>query len=132
MIPASYKGLALVVACLLALLASFFFGWYVNGLRHEKAELERTAKAREAFDKAIAAEKAKSAKLDARITELLDRPPAVRTVKEVIRANPSTCTRPAAVTDSLRSEVASANQAIAASRGGKVLQRNADQAESSD
>lgn len=51
MIPAPYKGLALTVIVLSGLSASFFSGWWVNGMRHENASLKAQngaeAKARE-------------------------------------------------------------------------------------
>ena len=127
-----YKILAALVACLLALGLSFSSGWYVNGLRHENAALKASSSARAAFDKEMAKEQVRAAGLDAQIRELLAREPAVKTVREVIRANPSACVRPAAVTDSLRTEVASANQAIAASRGDKAVSADSPKASQPD
>lgn len=116
-----YAALARVLAMLLAAAGLFCSGWYVNGMRHENADLKRTSKERAALDKALADERVRAAGLDAQVQQLLAREPAVKTIRETIRANPSTCVRPEPVTDGLSRAVASANQAIAASRGDKAV-----------
>lgn len=119
--PGQYAALARVLAMLFAAAGLFCSGWYVNGMRHENADLKRTSKERAALDKALADERVRAAGLDAQVQQLLAREPAVKTIRETIRANPSACVRPEPVTNGLSRAVASANQAIAASRGDKAL-----------
>lgn len=127
-----YAALARVLALLLAAAGLFYSGWWVNGMRHENAALKATSKERAALDKALADERVKAASLDAQVQALLSREPAVRTIRETIRANPSPCVRPEPVTDGLSRALASANQAIAASLSNGVLPADADKAEQPD
>lgn len=116
-----YAALIRVLACILA--ASVLF---VGGCHHGKTSAELKAyedgdKARSALADLLDKERGRSAGLNDEIRTLLNRPNARDTIRETIRLHPSNCERPAAVTDGLRSEIAAANQAIAASGGNDAV-----------
>lgn len=112
---------------------SFGAGWYVNGQRHENKALRADAGRQEALNKAVEAERVRANGYSDQVIALLEAtPPSAPTVRTVIRENPSTCTRPPAVTDSLQSALGRANQALAASRGDGRVPRPADETPSAD
>lgn len=112
-----YAALIRVLACILAASVLFVGGCRYGKVNAELAAYEAGDKARAALADLLDKERERSAGLNQEIRTLLNRPNARDTLREVIRENPSSCERPAAVTDGLRSEIAAANQAIAASGG---------------
>lgn len=112
-----YAALIRVLACILAASVLFVGGCHHGKTSAELKEYEDGDKARAALADLLDKERERSAGLNDEIRALLNRPNARDTLREVIRENPSSCERPAAVTDGLRSEIAAANQAIAASGG---------------
>lgn len=117
----------------LALAGAFGAGWWVNGVRHERNALQESAGAREALDKALADERARADRYSQQVIDILAAtPPATHTIKELTRAYPSPCVRPAAVTDSLRSAATRASAALAAARGDGAVPRPAAEAEPAD
>lgn len=109
-----------------ALCGSFGAGWYVNGQRHENKALRADAGRQEALATAIEAERVRADGYSRQVIALLEAtPPVTHTIREVVRANPSACVRPAPVTDSLHQALSRANQAIAAAGGNGALPADA-------
>ena len=105
---------------------SFGAGWYVNGQRHENKALRADAGRQEALATAIEAERVRADRYSQQVVDLLQAtPPVTNTIRETIRENPSSCVRPAPVTDSLHQALSRANQAIAAAGGNGALPADA-------
>lgn len=112
-----------------ALCGAFGAGWYVNGMRHENASLRADADRQEALNKAVDKERDRADRYSQQVVDLLQAtPPVTNTIRETIRENPSSCVRPAPVTDSLHQALSRANQAIAAAGGNGVLPADAGEA----
>ena len=112
-----------------ALCGAFGAGWYVNGMRHENAALRADAGRQEALNKAVDKERDRADRYSQQVVDLLQAtPPVTNTIRETIRENPSTCVRPAPVTDSLHQALSRANQAIAAAGGNGALPADAGEA----
>lgn len=117
-----YAALARVLAMLLAAAGLFFSGWYVRGLKSERDALKESAGERARLDAQLESERKRADGYSQQVIDLLaNTPQATNTVREIVRANPSACVRPEPVTDGLSRALASANQAIAASRGDKAV-----------
>ena len=109
-----------------ALCGAFGAGWYVNGMRHENAALRADAGRQEALNKAVDKERDRADRYSQQVVDLLQAtPPVTNTIRETIRENPSSCVRPAPVTDSLHQALSRANQAIAAAGGNGALPADA-------
>lgn len=109
-----------------ALFGAFGAGWYVNGMRHENAALRADAGRQEALNKAVDKERDRADRYSQQVVDLLQAtPPVTNTIRETIRENPSSCVRPAPVTDSLHQALSRANQAIAAAGGNGALPADA-------
>lgn len=105
---------------------SFGAGWYVNGVRHENASLRADADRQEALAAAVDKERERADRYSQQVVDLLQAtPPVTNTIRETIRENPSSCVRPAPVTDSLHQALSRANQAIAAAGGNGALPADA-------
>ena len=112
-----------------ALCGAFGAGWYVNGMRHENAVLRADADRQEALNKAVDKERDRADRYSQQVVDLLQAtPPVTNTIRETIRENPSSCVRPAPVTDSLHQALSRANQAIAAAGGNGSLPADAGEA----
>lgn len=112
-----------------ALCGAFGAGWYVNGMRHENAVLRADADRQEALAAAIDKERDRADRYSQQVVDLLQAtPPVTNTIRETIRENPSSCVRPAPVTDSLHQALSRANQAIAAAGGNGALPADAGEA----
>ena len=115
---------AVAVVC-----GAFGAGWYVNGMRHENAALRADAGRQEALNKAVDKERDRADRYSQQVVDLLQAtPPVTNTIRETIRENPSSCVRPAPVTDSLHQALSRANQAIAAAGGNGALPADAGEA----
>ena len=115
---------AVAVVC-----GAFGAGWYVNGVRHENAALRADADRQEALNKAVDKERDRADRYSQQVVDLLQAtPPVTNTIRETIRENPSSCVRPAPVTDSLHQALSRANQAIAAAGGNGFLPADAGEA----
>ena len=115
---------AVAVAC-----GAFCAGWYVNGMRHENASLRADADRQEALAAAVDKERDRADRYSQQVVDLLQAtPPVTNTIRETIRENPSSCVRPAPVTDSLHQALSRANQAIAAAGGNGALPADAGEA----
>ncbi len=126
MIAPPWLRLAIAVA---VVCGSFGAGWYVNGQRHENKALRADAGRQEALASAIEAERRRADQYSQQVIDLLQAtPPVTNTIRETIRENPSSCVRPAPVTDSLQSALSRANQAIAAAGGNGALPADASEA----
>ena len=109
-----------------ALCGAFGAGWYVNGVRHENAALRADADRQEALAAAVDKERDRADRYSQQVVDLLQAtPPVTNTIRETIRENPSSCVRPAPVTDSLHQALSRANQAIAAAGGNGALPADA-------
>lgn len=116
-----------------ALCGAFGAGWYVNGMRHENAALRADAGRQEALNKAVDKERDRADRYSQQVVDLLQAtPPVTNTIRETIRENPSSCVRPAPVTDSLHAALSRANQAIAAAGGNGALPADAGEADKPD
>lgn len=112
-----------------ALCGAFGAGWYINGMRHENAALRADAGRQEALNKAVDKERDRADRYSQQVVDLLQAtPPVTNTIRETIRENPSSCVRPAPVTDSLHQALSRANQAIAAAGGNGALPADAGEA----
>lgn len=110
------------------LCGAFGAGWYVNGMRHENAALRADAGRQEALNKAVDKERERADRYSQQVVDLLQAtPPVTNTIRETIRENPSSCVRPAPVTDSLHQALSRANQAIAAAGGNGALPADASE-----
>ena len=119
---------AVAVVC-----GAFGAGWYVNGMRHENASLRADADRQEALAAAVDKERDRADRYSQQVVDLLQAtPPVTNTIRETIRENPSSCVRPAPVTDSLHQALSRANQAIAAAGGNGALPADAGEAVKSD
>lgn len=126
MIAPPWLRLAIVAA---VVCGSFGAGWYVNGQRHENKALRADAGRQEALATAIEAERVRADRYSQQVIDLLQAtPPVTHTVRELTRAYPSPCVRPAPVTDSLHAALSRANQAIAAAGGNGALPADAGEA----
>lgn len=115
---------AVAVVC-----GAFGAGWYVNGMRHENASLRADAGRQEALAAAVDKERDRADRYSQQVVDLLQAtPPVTNTIRETIRENPSSCVRPAPVTDSLHQALSRANQAIAAAGGNGALPADAGEA----
>ena len=115
---------AVAVVC-----GAFGAGWYVNGMRHENAALRADADRQEALAAAVDKERDRADRYSQQVVDLLQAtPPVTNTIRETIRENPSSCVRPAPVTDSLHQALSRANQAIAAAGGNGALPADAGEA----
>ena len=115
---------AVAVVC-----GAFGAGWYVNGMRHENASLRADADRQEALAAAVDKERDRADRYSQQVVDLLQAtPPVTNTIRETIRENPSTCVRPAPVTDGLHQALSRANQAIAAAGGNGALPADAGEA----
>lgn len=115
---------AVAVVC-----GAFGAGWYVNGMRHDNAALRADAGRQEALNEALDAERRRADQYSQQVIDLLQAtPPVTNTIRETIRENPSSCVRPAPVTDSLHQALSRANQAIAAAGGNGALPADAGEA----
>ena len=115
---------AVAVVC-----GAFGSGWYVNGMRHENASLRADADRQEALNKAVDKERDRADRYSQQVVDLLQAtPPVTNTIRETIRENPSSCVRPAPVTDSLHQALSRANQAIAAAGGNGAVSADAGEA----
>ena len=115
---------AVAVVC-----GAFGAGWYVNGMRHENASLRADADRQEALAAAVDKERDRADRYSQQVVDLLQAtPPVTNTIRETIRENPSSCVRPAPVTDSLHQALSRANQAIAAAGGNGFLPADAGEA----
>lgn len=104
--------------------ALFIGGCHYGVTKTENASMKAEQKAMNELAGKLEDERQRANGLNDQIRTLLDRPAARDTIRTVIRENPSNCVRPAATTDGLRQEINSANQAIAASRGGNPVSGN--------
>ena len=112
-----------------ALCGAFGAGWYVNGQRHENKALRADAGRQEALAAAVDKERDRADQYSQQVVDLLQAtPPVTNTIRETIRENPSSCIRPAPVTDSLHQALSRANQAIAAAGGNGALPADAGEA----
>ena len=126
MIAPPWLRLAIVAA---VVCGSFGAGWYVNGVRHENAALRADADRQEALAAAVDKERDRADRYSQQVVDLLQAtPPVTNTIRETIRENPSSCVRPAPVTDSLHQALSRANQAIAAAGGNGALPADAGEA----
>lgn len=117
-------AIAAAVVC-----GSFGAGWYVNGQRHENKALRADAGRQEALASAIEAERRRADRYSQQVVDLLQAtPPVTNTIRETIRENPSTCVRPAPVTDGLHQALSRANQAIAAAGSNGAVPADAGEA----
>ncbi len=117
---------ALIKAILVVGAASALF---IGGCKYGTTEAENSAmkfeqKAMNELAGKLEEERQRANGLNEQIRTLLDRPAARDTIREIVKTNPSTCARPAALVDGLRAEIDSANQAISASRGGNPVSGN--------
>ena len=117
-----YAAMIRVIACIVAAAVLFVGGCRYGSLTVEVANLKASDAAWNEMGEKLAAEQARSAELNGQVQQLLSRKPAKETIRELVNANPSDCVRPDGITNGLRKEVDSANQAIAASRNGDSLQ----------
>lgn len=114
------KVVLVIGAAFLCIAASFNIGAKLERLK----TLIEQRDAVDAMRQSLLDEQARNVELNEQIRTLLDRPAARDTIREIVKTNPSTCIRPTAVADGLRQEIDSANQAIAASRGGNPVSGN--------
>lgn len=119
-----YADLIRLLACLGAAIALFVGGCHYGEVGEQNSQYQANESRQEALDKRLEEERARSERLNEELRELLSQPKAGVTVREIVRSNPSNCTRPVVVTDSLQSAIGRANQAIAASRGNGAVQRD--------
>lgn len=96
-------------------------GCHYGVTKTENASMKAEQKAMSELAEKLEEERQRANGLSEQIRTLLDRPAARDTIREIVKTNPSNCVRPAAVSDGLRQEIDSANQAIAASRGAGIL-----------
>ena len=119
---ATYAAMIRVIACIVAASLFTYFVYDYGYTRAEKKSLEQDQASIKQMAESLAAEQVRSAELNGQVQQLLSRKPAKETIRELVNANPSDCVRPDGITNGLRKEVDSANQAIAASRNGDSLQ----------
>lgn len=119
-----YAALIKAILVMGAASALFIGGCHYGVTKTENASMKAEQKAMSELAEKLEEERQRANGLNAQIRTLLDRPAAKDTIRTVIRENPSNCTRPTAVSDGLRQEIDSANQAITASRGGNPVSGN--------
>lgn len=119
-----YAALIKLLLVIGAASAFFLGGCHYGTTKAENASMKAEQKAMSELAEKLEEERQRASGLNEQIRTLLDRPAAKDTIRTVIRENPSNCIRPAAVSDGLRQEIDSANQAIAASRGGNSVSGN--------
>lgn len=119
-----YAALIRLLACLGAAIALFVGGCHYGKVGEQNSQYQANESRQAVLDKKLEEERARSEKLNEELRELLSQPKAGVTVREIVRSNPSNCTRPVAVTDSLQSAIGRSNQAIAASRSNGAVQRD--------
>lgn len=119
-----YAALIKLLLVIGAASALFLGGCYYGVTKTENASMKAEQKAMNELAGKLEEERQRANGLNEQIRTLLDRPAAKDTIRTIIRENPSTCARPAALVDGLRAEINSANQAIAASRGGNPVSGN--------
>ena len=119
-----YAALIKVILVVGSASALFFGGCHYGTTKAENSSMKAEQKAMGELAGKLEEERQRANGLNEQIRILLDRPAAKDTIRTIIRENPSTCARPAALVDGLRAEIDSANQAIAASRGGNPLSGN--------
>ena len=104
-----------------------------NGIAHVFAvagyDVLLTDISQDALNKAVEAERERADGYSRQVIALLEAtPPVTHTVRELTRAYPSPCVRPAPVTDGLHQALSRANQAIAAAGGNGALPADAGEA----
>lgn len=119
-----YAALIKLLLVIGAASALFLGGCHYGTTKAENASMKAEQKAMGELAERLEEERQRANGLNEQIRTLLDRPAAKDTIRTIIRENPSTCVRPAALVDGLRQEIDSANQAIAASRGGNPVSGN--------
>ena len=116
-----YAALIKLLIALGAASALFIGGCHYGATKAENTALKADQKAMAELAGKLEEERQRANGLNDQIRTLLERPAARDTIREIVKTNPSNCVRPAAVSDGLRQEIDSANQAIAASRGGSKV-----------
>lgn len=119
-----YAALIKVLLVIGAASALFLGGCHYGTTKAENVSMKAEQKALSELAEKLEEERQRANGLNEQIRALLDRPAAKDTIRTVIRENPSNCARPPALVDGLRQEIDSANQAIAASRGGNPVSGN--------
>lgn len=119
-----YAALIKAILVVGAASALFIGGCKYGGTSAENSAMKSEQKAMSELAENLEEERQRSNDLSDQIRTLLDRPAAKDTIRTVIRENPSNCARPPALVNGLRQEIDSANQAIAASRGGNPVSGN--------
>lgn len=119
-----YAALIKLLLVMGAASALFIGGCHYGATKTENSSMKSEQKAMSELAEKLEEERHRANGLNDQIRTLLDRPAAKDTIRTIIRENPSNCTRPTAVSDGLRQEIDSANQAIAASRGSNPVSGN--------
>ena len=119
-----YAALIKLLLVIGAASALFLGGCHYGVTKTENASMKAEQKVMNELAGKLEEERQRANGLNEQIRTLLDRPAARDTIREIVKTNPSNCVRPAATTDGLRAEIDSANQAIAASRGGNPVSGN--------
>ena len=119
-----YAALIKLLLVIGAASALFLGGCHYGVTKTENASMKAEQKAMGELAGKLEEERQRANGLNDQIRTLLDRPAARDTIRTVIRENPSNCARPPALVDGLWQEIDSANQAIAASRGGNPVSGN--------
>ena len=119
-----YAALIKAILVMGAASALFIGGCHYGVTKTENASMKAEQKAMSELAEKLEEERKMANSLNEKIRTLLDRPAAKDTIRTIIRENSSNCVRPDPVTNGLRQEIDSANQAIAASRGGNPVSGN--------
>lgn len=119
-----YAALIKAILVVGAASALFIGGCKYGATEAENSVMKSEQKAMGELADKLEEERQRANGLNEQIRTLLDRPAARDTIREIVKTSPSTCIRPAAVTDGMRQEIDSANQAISASRGGNPVSGN--------
>ena len=119
-----YAALIKLLIVLGAASALFVGGCHYGTITTENGSMKAEHKAMSELAEKLEEERQRANGLNEQIRTLLDRPAARDTIRTIIRENSSNCVRPDPVTNGLRQEIDSANQAIAASRGGRDVSGN--------
>ena len=119
-----YAALIRALVMIGAASALFVGGCHYGVTKTENASMKAEQKAMSELAEKLEEERQRANGLNDQIRTLLDRPAAKDTIRTIIRENSSNCVRPDPVTNGLRQEIDSANQAIAASRGGNPVSGN--------
>ncbi len=119
-----YAALIKAILVMGAASALVIGGCHYGVTKTENASMKAEQKAMSELAEELEEERKRANGLNEKIRTLLDRPAAKDTIRTIIRENSSNCVRPDPVTNGLRQEIDSANQAIAASRSGNPVSGN--------